>query len=57
MSTNMTTAIRVIKQLRHQLANWVEIADDEDQRDEDYEALRAADRFLLDAGVSEEELE
>ena len=57
MSTNITTAIRVIKQLRHQLANWVEIADDEDQRDEDYEALRAADRFLLDAGVSEEELE
>ncbi|MBS3912711.1 MAG: hypothetical protein KGZ70_12970 [Hydrogenophaga sp.] len=51
----MQQTISLIKLLRDRLALWVEIADDEDQREEDWEALRAADRFLEAAGVRDDE--
>ena len=47
---NMQEAIAVVKQLRGCLSNWVEIADEEDLRDADQEALDAADQFLRNAG-------
>ena len=55
MSMPMQETISLIKLLRDRLALWVEIADDEDQREEDDEALDAADRFLEAAGVSDDE--
>ncbi|NWN13420.1 hypothetical protein GY655_27110, partial [Escherichia coli] len=38
--------LEVIENLRHQLAAWVEIADDEDDRQEDHDAITAADAIL-----------
>lgn len=45
----MTRACELIARLRGQLDNWVEIADDEDRRDEDDEAIEDADLFLTAA--------
>lgn len=47
----MQEAIKVIQQLRGCLESWVEIADDEDLRDADADALEAAKQFLINAGV------
>lgn len=48
---DMDRAIKVIRQLRDQLENWVEIADEDDLRAEDDHAIIAANQFLTDAGV------
>lgn len=52
MSTSMQETISLIKLLRERLALWVEIADEEDLREEDDEAIEAADQFLRAAGAS-----
>ena len=50
----MQEAIKVIQQLRGCLESWVEIADEEDLREEDDAALDAAKQFLINAGVKHE---
>ena len=55
MNVSMQEAVALVKLLRNRLEQWVEIADEEDLRDEDDEALDAADRFLEVTGVSDDE--
>lgn len=45
-TTTEQEMLRVIKELRLRLSNWVEIADEEDLREEDDAALAAADKVL-----------
>lgn len=48
----MQEAILLITKLQNQLDAWVEIADEEDQREEDHEALEEARVFLINAGAN-----
>ncbi|MFK3740919.1 hypothetical protein [Massilia sp. TN1-12] len=43
-------ALNIIATLRARLAGWMEIADEEDERELDQIALDEADDFLLEAG-------